>query len=111
MNIIKTYNGYKFLRSCWYFIINGLSNNGEQMKIDEEVKVSTFAGKQVFVVDSDTYHQCRLGKKQYARYEKYVGKNNVGLAIREYGLKFPKRPIILQNGENGPMLYLRYGRS
>jgi hypothetical protein len=83
----------------------------KKMKIDEEVKVSTFAGKQVFVVDSDTYHQCRLGKKQYARYEKYVGKNNVGLAIREYGLKFPKRPIILQNGENGPMLYLRYGRS
>ena len=81
------------------------------MKIDEEVKIGTFAGKQVFVVDSDTYHQCRLGKKQYARYEKYVGKNNVGLAIREYGLKFPKRPIILQNGENGPMLYLRYGRS
>ena len=83
----------------------------KKIKIDEEVKMGTFAGKQVFVVDSDTYHQCRLGKKQYARYEKYVGKNNVGLAIREYGLKFPKRPIILQNGENGPMLYLRYGRS
>ena len=83
----------------------------KKMKIDEEVRMSTFAGKQVFVVDSDTYHQCRLGKKKYARYEKYVGKNNVGLAIREYGLKFPKRPIILQNGENGPMLYLRYGRS
>ena len=83
----------------------------KKMKIDEEVRMSTFAGKQVFVVDSDTYHQCRLGKKKYARYEKYVGKNNVGLAIREYGLKHPKRPIILQNGENGPMLYLRYGRS
>ena len=83
----------------------------KKMKIDEEVRMSTFAGKQVFVVDSDTYHQCRLGKKKYARYEKYVGKNNVGLAIREYGLKHPKRPIILQNGENGPMLFLRYGRS
>ena len=80
-------------------------------ELDESIQMSSFAGKQVFVVDSDTYHQCRLGKKQYARYEKYVGKNNVGLAIREYGLKFPKRPIILQNGENGPMLYLRYGRS
>ena len=83
----------------------------KKMKIDEEVRMSTFAGKQVFVVDSDTYHQCRLGKKKYARYEKYVGKDNVGLAIREYGLKHPKRPIILQNGENGPMLFLRYGRS
>ena len=83
----------------------------KKMKIDEEVRMSTFAGKQVFVVDSETYHQCRLGKKKYARYEKYVGKDNVGLAIREYGLKHPKRPIILQNGENGPMLFLRYGRS
>jgi hypothetical protein len=80
-------------------------------EIDEAVILGSFAGKQVFVVDSDTFHQCRLGKKQYARYEKYVGKKGVGLAIREYGLKFPKRPIILQNGENGPMLYLRYGRS
>ena len=79
--------------------------------IDESVKMSRFAGKDVFIVDSDTYHACRLGKKQYARYEKYVGKNRIGLAIREYGLKYPKRPIILQNGDSGPMLYLKYGRS
>ena len=77
----------------------------------ESVKTSTFAGKQVFVVDSDMFHQCRLGKAKYHRYEKYVGKKRIGKAIREYGLKFPKRPIILQNGEGGPMLYLRYGRS
>ena len=83
----------------------------KKKKVEEAVQLGTFAGKQVFVVDSDTFHQCRLGKRQYARYEKYVGKNGVGLAIREYGLKFPKRPIILQNGESGPMLYLRYGRS
>ena len=92
----------------------------ERLKKDEEelrkmmgesVKTSTFAGKQVFVVDSDMFHQCRLGKAKYHRYEKYVGKKRVGKAIREYGLKFPKRPIILQNGEGGPMLYLRYGRS
>ena len=73
--------------------------------------MSKFAGKDVFIVDSDTYHACRLGKKRYARYETYVGKNKIGLAIREYGLKYPKRPIILQNGDTGPMLYLKYGRS
>ena len=83
----------------------------KKKKIDESVKMSRFAGKDVFIVDSDTYHACRLGKKQYARYEKYVGKNRIGLAIREYGLKYPKRPIILQNGDSGPMLYLKYGRS
>ena len=83
----------------------------KQMIVGESVKMSRFAGKDVFIVDSDTYHACRLGKAKYHRYEKYVGKKRVGKAIREYGLKFPKRPIILQNGEGRPMLYLRYGRS
>ena len=80
-------------------------------KLIGEIKMTKFAGKDVFIVDSDIYHACRLGKKQYARYEKYVGNDTIGMAIREFGLKFPKRPIILQNGESGPMLYLKYGRS
>ena len=89
-----------------------LGKKKKKKKIDEaKIVTSTFAGKQVFVVDSDMYHQCRLGKQKYHRYEKYVGNKRIGKAIREYGLKHPKRPIILQNGENGPMLYLRYGRS
>ena len=83
----------------------------KQMIVGESVKMSRFAGKDVFIVDSDTYQKCRLGKAKYHRYEKYVGTKRVGKAIREYGIKFPKRPIILQNGEGGPMLYLRYGRS
>ena len=78
---------------------------------DSRVLMNKFAGKDVFIVDSDMFHTCRMGKKKYHRYEKYVGIKRVGNAIREYGLKFPKRPIILQNGEDGPMLFLRYGRS
>jgi len=79
--------------------------------VGEEVQRTTFAGKDVFIVDSDTYYNCRLGKKKYGRYEKYVGDGEVGQTIREYGLKYPRRPIILQNGESGPMLFLKYGRS
>ena len=79
--------------------------------MDESVQRTTFAGKEVFIVDSETYYNCRLGKKKYGRYEKYVGKGKVGQTIREYGLKYPRRPIILQNGESGPMLFLKYGRS
>ena len=79
--------------------------------VGEEVQRTTFAGKDVFIVDSETYYNCRLGKKKYGRYEKYVGNGKVGQTIREYGLKYPRRPIILQNGESGPMLYLKYGRS
>jgi len=77
----------------------------------ESVQRTTFAGKDVFIVDSETFYNCRLGKKKYGRYEKYVGKGKVGQTIREYGLKYPRRPIILQNGESGPMLFLKYGRS
>jgi len=79
--------------------------------VGEEVQRTTFAGKDVFIVDSETYYNCRLGKKKYGRYEKYVGNGEVGQTIREYGLKYPRRPIILQNGESGPMLFLKYGRS
>jgi len=79
--------------------------------VGEEVQRTTFAGKDVFIVDSETYYNCRLGKKKYGRYEKYVGDGEVGQTIREYGLKYPRRPIILQNGDGGPMLYLKYGRS
>ena len=82
-----------------------------KMMVGESVKMSTFAGKDVFIVDNNMFHDCRMGKKKYHRYEKYVGTRKVGQAIREYGLKYPKRPIILQNGEHGPMLYLRYGGS
>ena len=80
-------------------------------KMSESIQRATFAGKDVFIVDSETFYNCRMGKKQYARYEKYVGDGMVGQAIREYGLKYPRRPIILQNGEAGPMLYLKYGRN
>ena len=80
-------------------------------KLIGEIKMTKFAGKDVFIVDSDIYYACRLGKKKYHRYEKYVGNNTIGLAIRAFGLKYPRRPIILQNGESGPMLYLKYGRS
>jgi hypothetical protein len=78
---------------------------------DTRVSMNKFAGKDVFIVDSDMFHNCRMGKKKYHRYEKYVGTQRVGNAIKEYGRKFPGRPIILQNGEDGPMLFLRYGRS
>ena len=89
----------------------GQKKKKKKQTIDEAVKRTTFAGKDVFIVDSETYYNCRLGKKKYGRYEKYVGNGKVGQTIREYGLKYPRRPIILQNGESGPMLYLKYGRS
>jgi hypothetical protein len=70
-----------------------------------------FGKNHVFVVDTERINKARLGKRKYLKYEKYVGADEVGNAIREYGRKYPKRPIILQDGKTGAMTFLRYGRS
>ena len=61
--------------------------------------------------DPQKYWDSRLGKSRYSRYEKYVGNDAIGEAIREYGLSNPKAPIILKNSKTGAMLYLKYGNS
>jgi len=78
--------------------------------VGRKVMMRRFANNDVFVVGDDAFKKARLGKKKYLKYEKYVGNDDVGNAIREYGRKYPKKPIILQNGENGPMIFLRYGK-
>lgn len=71
----------------------------------------TFAGNIVFTVDSHTFHLCRMGKRKWARWAKYVSDNEVGRKIRDYGYKYPYKPIILKNGNTGAMLWLRYGNN
>ena len=75
------------------------------------IRRGKFANTTTFVVSSDLMKKARMGKKKYVRYEKYVGNDEIGLAIREYGLKYPKKPIILQDEKTGGMIFLRYGRS
>ena len=70
-----------------------------------------FAKNDVFVVDTERFNKARTGKKKYLKYEKYVGSDEVGNAIRDYGRKYPKKPIILQDEKTGSMIFLRYGRS
>ena len=69
-----------------------------------------FANSDVFVVDTERYLKARLGKRKYLKYEKYVGNDDVGNAIRVYGRKYPKKPIILQDDKTGAMIFLRYGK-
>ncbi len=70
-----------------------------------------FAKNDVFVVDTERFNKARIGKKKYLKYEKYVGNDEVGNAIRDYGRKYPKKPIILQDELTGAMTFLRHGRS
>jgi hypothetical protein len=79
-------------------------------KKKKTIKTEEFGGKKVFVVSPQKYWDSRLGKSRYSRYEKYVGNDAIGEAIREYGLSNPKAPIILKNSKTGAMLYLKYGK-
>jgi len=74
-----------------------------------KVQTEMFGGQKVFVVSPERFFDSRLGKSRYARYEKYVGNDKLGEAIRQYGRNNPKNSIILKNSGNGAMLYLKYG--
>ena len=91
--------------------VAGLTGDPPVGKMAQKNILRRFANNDVFVVSSETYKRARLGKQKYHRYERYVGNDEIGNAIREYGKKYPKKPIILQDGENGPMIFLRYGKS
>jgi len=70
-----------------------------------------FAGNPVFIVSDDYYHKCYKGKKKYHKYMHYVGADEYGEKIRQYGRKHYDRPIIIKNERTGTMLYLRYGKA
>lgn len=71
------------------------------------IKPRKFAGMPMFDVDPDKYCDCKAGKYRYHRYSKYVGNDDVGEAIRQYGRKNPNDPIIVRNSQTGAMMYLK----
>jgi hypothetical protein len=64
---------------------------------------STFMGHKVFSVDSDTFHNARMGKRKYSRWDKASGGNP---EISEYGRK-SRKPIIVAD-KSGAMYFLRH---
>lgn len=73
--------------------------------------IKRFAGNPVFKVNSEMYSRCLQGKKKYARYESYVGNDEVGQAIREFAYQNPGQAIIVEDEITGMMTYLTYGKS
>lgn len=79
-------------------------------ELNEAAEPDVFAGHHVFDVDADRFEQCRLGKQHNAhKYERYVGNDEVGESIRQYGRNNPKKPIIVRHKDNGQMIFLKYG--
>ena len=91
----------------------GEKNWGEPPGIlasQKKKKRKKFAGARVFEVNTDVVLRASFGKKKYARYENYVGNDEIGEEIRQYGRANPDEPIVLQDNTTGAMLYLKYGR-
>lgn len=89
----------------------GIGSQGEPgLSHSVMMKRKKFAGAEVFEVNSDWFHKARLGKRKHARYEHYVGTDEIGQAIREYGNADYSAPIIIQDERTGAMCYLRYGK-
>lgn len=82
-----------------------------ELRVEEPVVTqSKFAGQHVFQVPSEYFHKARLGKAKYAHYKHYVGKDDVGQTIRNFGNKHYGKPIIVQDQASQHMMYLRYGK-
>ena len=73
-------------------------------------KRKNFAGAAVFKVSPEIYMRARFGKKRYAKYENYVGNDETGEEIRQYGRSNPGKAIVLQDELTGGMIYLKYGK-
>ena len=80
----------------------GVGPQGEPGKLPKK-----FAGCQVFEVNSSTFQKCLHGKLRHEHYKKYVGNDQIGEEIRQYGRKNPKKGIILMDAVTGSMLYLK----
>lgn len=74
---------------------------------DGVIKEETFAGAEVFQLNTDAFLKSRFGKNRYHRYSRYVGEGPDGEAVRQYGRKNTKKEIIIKDGTTGAMVYLR----
>lgn len=72
-----------------------------------EVSYGSFANARVYTVDSDRFYKSMQGKNKYHKYDKYVGSDEVGESIRQYGRANPSKPIILKDSTTGSMIYLK----
>lgn len=95
---------------------NSVASNGVPSLTDPNqpvglVRRSKFAGAECFEVDADRWHKAQTGKEKFKHYKTYVGNDEIGKAIRDYGNSNPAAPIVLKHDRTGAMVFLKYGRA
>ena len=103
----------KLLRRVMPKIHEAIESGPGELRVDEDgpvVSRTKFAGQDVFQVPSEYFHKARLGKAKYAHYKHYVGTDDVGQSIRDFGNRNYGKPIIVQDAATQHMIYLRYGK-
>lgn len=83
--------------------------------LQEDAKISSFAGEQTFIVPSSVFQEARYAKSHGRHWRTYIGEDGTSEStihqhIRAYAAKNPKKPIILQDERTGAMMYARYGK-
>jgi len=74
------------------------------------IRRSKFAGHEVFEVEDEIYHRAKMGKAKHHKYSTYVGEDEIGQEIRDYGRSNPGKPIILKHKTSGSFQFLKYGK-
>ena len=75
----------------------------------EKIMMKEKDGHPVFVVSKEEFEKCSSKKRRkYERWDKFFGKDShVGKKIKEYSLKNPNKPVLLQCSVTGDVVYLR----
>jgi hypothetical protein len=86
------------------------STNVTGANVSTDVPLVRKKKEKIFRVKHDIYEKCRFGKVKQHTYARYVGEDESGEAIREFGRNNPEYDIIIQHEESGGMMYLKKGR-
>ena len=78
------------------------------VKKSKMIRRKKFAGCEVFELDSDRYNKCKRAKLRSERFAKFVGDDEIALAIREYAKTYPAKGIMIQDSATGAMTYLKF---
>ena len=71
------------------------------------IRRKKFAGCEVFELDADRYNKCRRAKLRSERFSRFVGDDEIALAIREYAKNYPSKGIMISDETTGAMTYLK----